>query len=219
MKPIAEKDYLAAMKADMIPEGWSGLWYVSRFYVTKNTPTIRDKKAVIVPPGQYTFLRRLTDDTIYQEIPGEVVMEDSEEELRTHLDFVMNVSGRVLVTGLGLGCVIRGLLANPLVKHITVIEKSTDVLKLVAPSFMALNDDRLEIVEADALQWTVKNTDHFDYGWHDLWTDRAAGEPHLDDWHTKLLMNCRATVKNQGAWAFDERLKTILVKSGFSWIG
>src|SRR6185369_8969082 len=114
--------------------------------------TSRNWKPVTLPAARYTYLRFLTDKTLYSEHPGAVVMEDTPFELRTHLGFVMRAHGRVLITGLGLGCVIRGLLENPKVEHVTCIENSKDVLKLVAPY---MPTERLEIVEADALEWTA----------------------------------------------------------------
>jgi hypothetical protein len=207
---------LAAMKADGVPAGWSGLWYITKSRISESTPNVRHGKSVIVPPGDYTFLYRLTDATLYNDPPGEVVMEDTPFELRTHLGFVMRAAGRVLVTGLGLGCVVRGLLANPAVEHVTCVENSQDVLKLVAAH---MPTECLTIVEADALEWTAKNRESFDCAWHDLWTDRAAGEPHLDHWHAALLKNCHGTVRHQGAWAFDRQIKKCLLKRGFPWMG
>jgi len=211
-----KNDYLAAMKADAIPMGWSDLWYIVKSNFTDPTPSIRHKKPVVVPPGTYTFLYRLTDATLYCDPPGEVVMEDTPFELQTHLGFIMQARGRVLVTGLGLGCVVRGLLANPDVQHVTCIEDSEDVLKLVGPH---MPKERLTILEADALEWTAKNTEPFDCAWHDLWTDRGNGEPHLDHWHARLLMNCWKTVQRQGAWAFDRQIKKRMIQRGFPWIG
>lgn len=209
-------DLLASMKADSVPAGWSDLWFIVKADITKPTPNVRHGKPVLVPPGKYTFLYRLTDATLYCDPPGEVVMEDTPFELQTHLGFVMQARGRVLVTGLGLGCVVRGLLANPAVARVTCIENSKDVLKLVAPHMW---QDRLEIIEADALEWTAKNKERFDCAWHDLWTDRGSGEPHLDIWHASLLANCRNTVKQQGAWAFSRQAKKVLLKRNFHWIG
>lgn len=143
-------------------------------------------------------------------------MEDTHFELQTHLDFVMRACGSVLVSGLGLGCVVRGLLTNPNVHHVTCIENSRDVLKLVAPH---MPKDRLTIVEADALEWTAKNNERFDFAWHDLWTDRDNGEPPLDHWHAQLLMNCRGTASVQGAWSFDRNIKKSLVRRGFQIVG
>jgi len=144
-------------------------------------------------------------------------MEDTPHELGTHLNFILHAHGNVLITGLGLGCVIRGLLTNAAVKHITCIENSKDVLKLVAP-FMP--QERLTIIEAEALEWTAQNKTVFDCAWHDLWTDRDAGQPHLDEWHLQLLFNCRRNVGAQGAWAFDRTLKKVLTKVyAFQWMG
>jgi hypothetical protein len=209
-------DILMAMKADSIPAGWSGLWYIVKTTLTGPTPNVRRGKPVVLPPGSYTFLYRVTDATLYDDPPGEVVMEDTPFELQTHLGFVLQARGRVLVTGLGLGCVVRGLLANPAVEHVTVIENSRNVLELVEPH---MPSGRLTIVEADALKWTAENKEPFDCAWHDLWTDRGAGEPHLDHSHAALLMNCRRTVKRQGAWAFDKQIKRHLVQRGFHWMG
>lgn len=209
-------ELLAAMRADAIPEGWAGLWYIRKQHYPQPVATRHRGKAVTLPRGTYTFLHRLTDATIYAEPAGEVVMEDTPFELRTHLGFVMRARGRVLVTGLGLGCVVRGLLANPAVAHVTCIENSSEVLKLVKPRMPA---ERLTIVEADALAWTGHNQERFECAWHDVWTDRDRGEPHLDMWHLHLLMNCRAMVEQQGAWSFDRQAKQQLRKSGFPWMG
>ncbi len=207
-------DYLAAMKADAIPEGESGLWYVTKRAYEERRSGECNGKRVWIDPGTYTYLYVYTDSTIH--LLGELVMEDSAHELRTHLGFVMHACGHVLVTGLGLGCVVRGLLANPRVEQVTCIENSPDVLKLVAPH---MPGERLTIVEADALEWTAKNKQRFDCAWHDLWTNRDNGEPHLDVWHARLLVNCKRTVRRQGCWMLRREAKTLLVRRGFPWIG
>src|SRR5580698_3453620 len=65
----------------------------------------------------------------------DVVMEDSAPELRRHLPIWMRARGRVLVTGLGLGCVVRGLLASPRIEHIDVVELDADILKIIGAEF------------------------------------------------------------------------------------
>lgn len=213
-----KQDYLAAMKASSVPAGWHGLWYITKATTTKDLPYKRSSgQEVKVPPGDYTFLYRLTDDTLYNDPPGVVVMEDSPYELASHLGFVLRAKGNVLVGGLGLGCVLRGLLLNPAVTHVTCIENSNDVLRLVGSHMQDL--DRLTIIEADAREWACDNKEHFDCGWYDLWTDKSKGEPHLDLWHIDLLMKLRKTVTRQGAWAFSRQAKRKLIDNGFQWIG
>lgn len=214
---MPDKDaILSAMKADAIPEGASGLWYVKKGVVEAPAIVVHRHTIVRLPAGTYTMLYRLTDSTIHHPIPGEVVMEDTPFELRSHLGFAMRAYGKVLVSGLGLGCVVRGLLANPGVEHVTVIENSRDVLKLVQPFMPA---ERVTIIKADALKWTEENKEPFDCAWHDVWTNRDEGEPHLDVWHSKLFQNCKGKVKAQGAWAFDRGCKRLMKDHGFPWLG
>jgi len=208
--------YLAAMRADAIPEGWARLWHVHKLHLPKGNLTIHEGEWVDTPPGVYTYLRCLTDSTLHLVPAGELVMEDTPHELRTHLGFVMKAHGSVLVTGLGLGCVVRGLLANPRIEHVTCIENSPDVLKLVAPY---MPTERLTIIEADAFQWVAHNKQPFDCAWHDLWVNPDKDETHLDIWHAQLLANCKQFVKRQGAWALNRAAKTMLIRRGFSWIG
>src|SRR5258706_4456756 len=136
--------YLTAMKADCIPAAWSGLWFTAKVDLPIGHLRIHEGEYIDTPPGTYTYLRYYTDSTLM--CGGEVIMEDTPHELSTHLGFVMNAYGKVLIGGLGLGCVIRGLLHNPAVEHITCIENSKDVLKLGAPY---MPTERLTIVDAE----------------------------------------------------------------------
>lgn len=199
---------LTNMRAEHIPAKSSGLWYIQKAKV--DTSSFLDKKGYL-PSGVYTHLFRLTTATLHKEPPGEVVMEDTPFELSKHLNFVLKASGSVLVTGLGLGCVVRGLLSNPAVEHVTCIEKSNDVLRLVKPFML---HKRLAIIHADALEWTIDNPLRFDYAWHDLWTARDEGEPHLDEWHLRLILNCSRMVGVQGAWAFNRDIRRGLRSHG-----
>lgn len=206
---------LSAARAESIPEGWSGLWHVKRGHVEHDMWTLHNEERKLLPAGVYTHLFRVTDSTMFNDIPGEVVMEDTPFELQMHLDFMMRAHGRVLVTGLGLGCVVRGLLANPHVQHVTCIEKSEHVLSLVQP-YMP-EGERLQIVHDDALQWTARalqNEQPFDCAWHDIWTDRDNGDPMLEKEHAKLIFNCRPHVEWQGAWAFPRVMRRFLRDKG-----
>lgn len=198
---------LQAARATEIPARWSGLWFIEKTELKQEMPAPYRDEMRILPAGIYTALFRMTDGTMMNFPPGVVVMEDTPFELRTHLEFMLRAKGRVLVTGLGLGCVVRGLLSNPNVTHVTCIERSADVLKLVQPY---MPKDRLAIIQADALKWTATTDQTFDYAWHDLWTNREAGEPFLDIWHTQLIFNCHDKVKNQGAWKYSREAKRFL---------
>lgn len=190
---------LAAAKASAIPEGKQGLWWVRKVSIALPLEVDHGERKVAIPPGTYTNLYRLTIATLHR-TAGECVMNDMPDELHKHLGFMLRASGRVLVSGLGLGCVVRGLLVNPKVTHITVVEKSSDVIALVFPYMPT--DNRLQIIHADVFEFAESTTEQFDCAWHDIWTDESEGEPHLAVAHCKLMALLRDRVTKQGAWAF-----------------
>lgn len=202
---------LKSARAESIPEGHSGYWFIHKRKVKTDTPSTHHGRDVICPAGTYTYLWRITDSGLAAGVPGDIVMEDTPFEIKTHMNFMLRANGNVLVTGLGLGCVVRGLLANPNVEHVTCIEKEKDVLDLVQPH---MPTDRLTIIHADALEWTRKNKELFDFAWHDLWTCEESGEPSLSFWHAECLMNCRSRVKYQGAWAFPRSFQRFIKTKG-----
>lgn len=146
-------------------EGQSREWVVRRFTVDQtsaamfNLRLIRDGQSHrIVPPGEYTRLcHRQT-----------VVMSDTPAEAHEHTRLYHKAKGRVLFNGLGLGFCLAAILRKPEVEHVTVIEQSSDVIKLVAPSII---DTRVEIIHADALEWRPAKGQRFDCVWHDIWPD------------------------------------------------
>ena len=149
-----------------IPESTSNAWSVQRFTVTQkdvalhNLRLIRDgQMRCIVPPGTYTRLVHVGEG---------VVMSDTPAEAHEHRRLYNIAEGRVLLNGLGLGFALSALLRKPEVEQITIIERSTDVIKLVAPSFTG---QRVTIIEADALEWRPKKGVGFNVVWHDIWTD------------------------------------------------
>lgn len=201
MERVAET--LEAMRASAIPEAESGLWRIRKFEQRRPTKNANGQE---IPPGRYTALSRVTLATLHTE--GVSVMSDDPVELRRHLDFVLRARGRVLVTGLGLGCVLRGLLQNPRVDSIDVIERDSDVIALVRPH---LDFDRYRIHEAEALAWVrERKGETWTVAWHDLWSDTDRGDPHLAITHQRMILALRGRVEFQGAWAFPRYLQRLL---------
>lgn len=211
LAPDSVAGILQSMRADSIPPGEAGLWYVAKREITPRQEDLQKrlvKSGTLpdwAPTGRYTFLYCLTEATLMQ--GGEVVMNDFPGELKKHLQFILQAQGRVLVTGLGLGCVVRGLLAYGQVEHVDVVERSWDVLKLCGP-YVA--DRRLTVYVMDCLKSLPQGT--WDYAWHDLWSDPLKEEPKLSVLHARLMANLKARVRHQGAWAmprwFCRRIKS-----------
>lgn len=209
----AQELILKAMRADSIPAGESGLWTVAKLSINKQKAKLNSiyyKEDVL--DGNYTFLFRYTLEKLHQRY-GDCVMEDTIPELQTHLNFILKAQGRVLVTGLGLGCVVRGLLTKRSINKITVVERDQDVLDLVLP-YMP-NDNRLQVIKADAFDFLNNNNDIYDFAWHDLWADTDINEPKLPLIHSRLMKNGANKIKQQGAWGMPREIITALKRRSF----
>lgn len=203
-------DYMAAARvpANLEPQRF-GLWTIERRGAGE---TILHElgRDLGLPYGQvgwpdYTLLRRITDASLHLEaIGGEVVMEDSLRELRKHLPIWLAARGRVLKTGLGLGCVVRGLLANPAVDHIDVVEIDAGIIRVIGAEFAG--NPRVTIHHADALTWEFGDR-RWEFAWHDL---HSFGEEHLDCMHMELIHRFMNVARHQGAWNFPRMISRLL---------
>jgi hypothetical protein len=143
----------------------------------------------------------------------DIVMEDTPMELQKHLPIWMKGKGHVLKTGLGLGCVVRGLLSKEDVKHITVIEIDADIIRVIGEEFKA--NPRVTIHHADALEFDYSTLPHIDYAWHDIWVPENSG---LQKLHGKLIEKCLNKNTTQGAWQSPRATKRML-RQEMKWIG
>lgn len=199
---------LKAMRADCVPEGGAGRWYVKKRDIDGFTLMKYLAEGRQVTAGSYTFLHCYTDATLFK--GGECVMNDLPCELNTHLDFALKARGRVLVGGLGLGCVVRGLLQNPAVESIDLIEREKDVIDLCGAS---VAHPKVKLHQCDAVRDEISGGP-WDYIWWDLWNDPNKDEPALALIHMKLIKKFRKRTTHQGAWALPRRYRRSLKKIG-----
>jgi hypothetical protein len=158
-----------------------------------------------------TCLRRITEATMHSD--GEIVMEDSLSELRRHLPIFLAARGRILITGLGLGCVVRGLLVNPDVSHIDVVEIDRQILERVGVEFA--DNPRVTLHHGDALTYKMPR-DRWDFAWHDIWCE---GNRRLHVLHLRLLRRYHNRVGRQGAWMLPRTVKRRLASAGWPLLG
>lgn len=150
-----------------------------------------------------TLLCRWSTGSLHT-LHGEIVMDDSLPELRRHLPIWMAARGRVLKTGLGLGCVVRGLLIKPEVEHIDVVEIDGTIISTIGPEFA--NEPRVTIHHADAHSWDFHGRS-WNFIWHDI-HDNDETEA-LAVQHARLIARYVdvTPVDRQGAWAFPRMAK------------
>lgn len=108
-----------------------------------------------LPEGEYAVLL----------LDGAFSMCDAPFVLRNYVPFLESVAGDVLLTGLGLGCLVHGLLARPAVRSVTVLEWDEDVIALAGP---AVRHPRVRLLRADAFTWTPPPGVAFDAAMLDL---------------------------------------------------
>lgn len=149
------------MKIDLdLCEGSCGEWSLEKFNVSE-----LDAKSFNL--RECVHRRRFISSGIYWKLVhrGETIMSNTPAEISDHQDFIMKANGNILVAGLGLGMVVKALLKKDNVLHITVVEKSSDVIKLVAPFYQ---DNRVSIINNDIFDY--KPACKFDFAWFDIWT-------------------------------------------------
>lgn len=186
----------ALARADRMQLGSRGPWEICRTVVSEQDASFLRLRAIfqggrgVVPAGAaITSLYR----------GGTLVMSDTPDELDDLYPlFVRSPRGRVLVNGLGLGCVVRGLLAHPAVEHVDVVEISADLIALVGPQ---VADPRLEIHHGDAYTYRWPPGTRWDVAWHDVWdTISADNLPEMARLHRRY----GGRVRWQGSWCRAE---------------
>lgn len=78
-------------------------------------------------------------------VNGQLWMTDADFERRTNIGFLSRAKGDVLIAGLGIGLILG---VAPHCDSVTVVEKSADVIALVAPSYPLVR-----VVQGDIYKW------------------------------------------------------------------
>jgi len=187
-----------------VPIGRSGDWEVSRFRVTKKEADFHNLRESIHGG------RRTIKEGVYTKLTcsGKIIMSDTPAELEDHWAparranddrgfFDPRIPNNILINGLGLGVVAQACLDEPIVSHVTVVEKSSDVIFLVGKHYEKKYGDRLTIVLADALKWKPPKGHRYRVVWHDIWDDICADNiPEMHKLHRKYGRRCYW----QGSW-------------------
>lgn len=148
-----------------VPDGKKGPWTIDTFTISEEEARFQNLRCLMggsalmrMNAGTYRRLRHKTRGVVMSNTPMEVMTNSEPFRLAT---------GRVLINGLGLGMLLEAILSKPDVTYVRVIELEQDVIDLVGPHFA--KDPRVEIICADAYEYTPEKGERFDYCWHDIW--------------------------------------------------
>jgi len=175
-----------------VPNGESGHWKVEDFEISEDSAKFENMRASFQPGGRYVkpgkFKRLMRG--------GTVVMSNTPAEISDHRQFICIAKrgGNILINGLGIGVALKEILTSPDVESVTVIEKSEDVINLVANTY---NDPRVTIIHADAFEWKPPKGVRYAAAWHDIW-DYICGD-NLKEM-TKLHRKYGRRTDWQGSW-------------------
>ena len=199
-------DFIAAARDHQIKPGEFGPWTIKRIN-HKHKVTKR-----LLGVDRHTLLYKITPATMHIP-PGEIVMDDSRLELARHMPLWLAARGRVILTGLGMGCCLRGLLANPAVDHVTVIEIDRQIMKWIGPEFEG--NLRCDLILADALTWPIPAGARWSIAWHDIHDDGYQ----LQQLHAQLFLKFFKHADQQGAWSFPRPMKRVIAERSFPLVG
>jgi len=155
-----------------VQEGKSGDWSVEVFEVSQEDAEFETMRSM------FSYSSRMIKAGTYKRLKrnGTVVMSNTPVEISDFQRFVRRATGSVLVNGLGLGVLLKALLGKEEITDITVVEKSEDVIRLVAPYY---SDDRLTIINADSFEYKPEKGKRYNAVWHDIW-DYICGDNYTE---------------------------------------
>ena len=163
-----------------VPDGKSGEWEVSTFVVSNDNAKLFNLREMIhgshrtIYPGTYKKLTR----------NNYIIMSNTPAEINDLLAFINLSHGSILINGLGLGVALSAILEKDIVSDVTVIEKSKDVISLVAPTY--LQDKRVKIINEDAFEFKPPKGKRYDFVWHNIWSDICGDNlPEITKLHRK----------------------------------
>lgn len=95
----------------------------------------------------------------------------SPHEINTMKKSIEQASGNVITFGLGLGYYAYMVSNKENVKKVTIIEKDKKIIELFKKHILVQfkNKDKIEIIQADALEYLTNMPKQYDYGFVDLW--------------------------------------------------
>jgi len=180
-----------------VPDGKSGDWEVSTFAISEKAADFENVRALFSYSNHGRYVKAGTYKRLTRN--NSVIMSNTPAEISDHLSFIYRAKrngGNILVNGLGLGVALVAILESEKVESVTIIEKSEDVIALVAPSF--INDKRVSIIHVDAFDWKPPKGMRYSTVWHDIFDDICSDNLPL---MTKLKRKYGKRCDWQGCWA------------------
>lgn len=188
-----------------VDEGERGEWKIEQFEISGEQARFAALRSAIAGGGVEAGRAPAAGRYVRLRNSRGVIMSNTPAEISDHIDPVWRAlrypERPSFVAGLGLGMVAEALL-RATVARVDVVEKSPDVIALVAPGLVARWGPRIRIIEADARTWTPERPRAKKYGvaWFDIWQDICTDN--LED-VTAFRRRWEPWADWRGAWVED----------------
>jgi hypothetical protein len=191
-----------------IPEQSNGPWVIKKFEVTKDSADFYNMQQLFsghgfqrsVREGHYTKLGKMVDEEC-----GSLWMSDTPAEINDHYHPVKNAKGHCLIGGLGLGIIVEACLRHSEVTKVTVLELEPEIIEMVGGYLLKKwGKERLELIQADVLEWKPPKDAHYGMAWFDIWPSICQ-----DNWDEMKLLHRRYGRKAdwKGCWGREEIMR------------
>ena len=160
---------------------------------------LKPAKLTVSRPLGIHYLKHKDDGTWMTSMP---------QEIEQHTRQLAAMRGKVLVGGLGLGLAASILQQNKNVTDILVVEKSYEILELVAQK---IPKQKTHFYRANLYDFLKETREKFDYAFYDIW--QPTGQSVLEQ-HTLPLRRLSEGIVEQSkieCWNEDEMIGQILV--------
>jgi len=179
-------DLMFPRMREIIPEGVSGNYSIQHFTINEKQATIYEIRGIFNRSYLGRFIK--AGNFCRLKCKDRILMSDSYGERHSNREIVQVAHGEVLIAGLGIGMIICPIVKKDNVKHVTVIEISEDVIKLVEPhirKYLGEDSSKLTIIHADIFDYVP--THKFDVIYFDIWGNYSGDEyPETKTLHRKF---------------------------------
>lgn len=181
-----------------IPSGSSG-----KYSIIKKTGAIPFVMEEILGQPFSDYPSELSDDyTFLYHDDIKFVMSDNHHEYDSHQSLWNNMTGNILIAGLGVGMVNHKLILEPNVTSVTIVEKHQDVINLVWDH--CPKDSRFTLVHSDIHTWTPDK--NYDLGWFDTWGADLQNES-LEEYKQKINEKYSSVCNSIAFWEPSDYFK------------
>ena len=202
-KQLSNGAYWAALSGHMhdntlyrsiIPECENGDWKVVKVRPSDEQVKRSENSDLMLTGGRGVLYNEEYTSLRYKD---ELAASDTPDEITDHYFFLQWATGKVLISGLGLGIALQMVIEDEDVTEIHIVEKRSEIRELIMPHFVARYPDHMSkviFIQDDIYDFNIPEGFQWDVIWHDIFSSNSPQhlegmtklywkfEPHAEEW-------------------------------------